>query len=168
MPHCDIEIVCGGEHVDHLRGHCESPVDLAAKDGGSWVLYLWGGDCEQLRASALAACAGCRQGDAEPVPLLTVFVLDRNDDTMCSELQTDLSPAEVVGVVEASHWKQVTHLEGEGAILVRPDGHVAWHSRLCRAHSLVESTNTTNLHFSSVATQLGGVWAKLLQSHSRT
>ena len=115
MPHCWLRL------VGPQQGIRMSTLDFPALNGGSWVLFQW---C--TRTSRGVSCV--HHGQQLPAWLVTVCVTDKTDAT---GMALDGCPASVyVAVDEAEVFENVMHAVDGAAILVRPDGHVAWQSQI--------------------------------------
>lgn len=114
LPHCWLQVHAARGRASHLQpGSKLSSIDFPAQHGGCWVVFLPG-----------QAAAG---GPMHKPQLLTVAIVDSAWDCDSSALASVDCIAIDVNGAWAGTMRLDDHHGSSGSILVRPDGHVAWH-----------------------------------------
>ncbi len=122
LPHAPVTVRQPGRLLAASGGHhVASTIDLPAEAGTSLLLLLSEGDAVGSWEAAAAAAEA-----ATGVPILPV-VISRSPHAGGSSTGSS-SAAEGSTVVHDSEgaWLALRQLPADGALLVRPDGHIAW------------------------------------------
>ena len=120
MPHCAVHLVRAAPAApgQHAPPPPTSTLDVVAAHGSDLTLLLSGGPA----AAAWRAAAAVVEA-ATGVGIRAAVVLDDGEDEGAEGLWEGLT---VVRSAEGGAWGRLRGVGASGAVLVRPDGHVAW------------------------------------------
>jgi hypothetical protein len=123
LPHVPLAVQQAGRLLESGGGahRVESTIDLPATAGTALLLLL----SDSPRQGAWEAAAAAAEA-ATSVPVLPVVLTQSGAGTSSSREAAASSAGVTVAQDTSGDWLRLRGVEPDGALLVRPDGHVAW------------------------------------------